>query len=210
MSGEEKIVMPAPEEIDRAVEHIVEEGLGKGTVAGKKRRQMRLLMLGGAAVIALVLAVGIPLFRKTAAKVNYPGVETVQAVRPVSLVKLSSEEDLHSYNKHNAWWNALAKLTDPAYALQEGMRPYYERLMKVMLTGQEDNAVCSPLNIYMALAMLAEVTDGNTRQQILDMLGAADIESLRAQVQALWDSNYVNTPILQSLLANSLWLGIGI
>ena len=101
MIGDEKIPMPAPEEIDRAVEHIVEEGLGKGTAAGKKRLRMRLLMLGGAAVIALVLAVGIPLFRKTAAKVNYPGVETVQAVRPVSLVKLSSEEDLHSYNKHN-------------------------------------------------------------------------------------------------------------
>ncbi|MBQ6293784.1 MAG: serpin family protein [Lachnospiraceae bacterium] len=206
MSGDEKIVMPAPEMIDRAVKHIVEEGLGKGTAAGRKRRQMWLWALGGAAVIALVLTVGIPLFRKVTAKVNYPGVETVQAVKPVSSIKLSSEEDLHSYNKHTAWWNAQAKLTDPAYALQEGMRPYYERLMKVMLAGQEDNAVCSPLNIYMALAMLAEVTDGNTRQQILDVLCVPDVETLREKAALLWKSNYADSFQLQSLLADSYWL----
>ena len=66
MSGDEKIVMPAPEEIDRAVDHIVEEGLGKGTAAGQKRRTARLWVLGGAAVIALAILVGIPLFRKDA------------------------------------------------------------------------------------------------------------------------------------------------
>ena len=47
MIVDEKIPMPAPEEIDRAVEHIAEEGLGKGTAAGKKRLRTRLLMLGG-------------------------------------------------------------------------------------------------------------------------------------------------------------------
>ena len=206
MSGDEKIVMPAPEEIDRAVEHIVKEGLGKGTAAGRKRKRAWLWALGGAAVIALVLTVGIPLFRKVTAKVNYPGVETVQAVKPVSSIKLSSEEDLHSYNKYTAWRNAQAKLTDPAYALQEGMRPYYERLMKAMLAGQEDNAVCSPLNIYMALAMLAEVTDGNTRQQILDVLCVPDVETLRENAALLWKSNYADSFQLQSLLADSYWL----
>ena len=86
MIGDEKIPMPAPEEIDRAVEHIVEEGLGKGTAAGKKRRQIRLLMLGGAAVIALVLAVGIPLFMvlprskvfRSFSRLSFPRFSTVQ------------------------------------------------------------------------------------------------------------------------------------
>ena len=38
------------------------------------------------------------------------------------------------------------------------------------------------------------------------MLGTSDIETLRSNVTALWESNYVDTPVVKSLLANSLWL----
>lgn len=54
--------------------------------------------------------------------------------------------------------------------------------------------------------MLSEITDGNTRAQILAALKANDIESLRKNVSALWQSNYANDPSFTSLLANSLWL----
>ena len=52
----------------------------------------------------------------------------------------------------------------------------------------------------------AETSDGNTRQQILDMLGAQDMDTLRENVSSLWESNYADTPALNSVLANSLWL----
>ena len=38
------------------------------------------------------------------------------------------------------------------------------------------------------------------------MLGAADIETVRKTADALWKANSANTPILTSLLGNSLWL----
>lgn len=69
-----------------------------------------------------------------------------------------------------------------------------------------DNALYSPLNVYMTLAMLAEVTDGGSRQQILDLLGAGDIEALRQQAGDLWNANYRDDGIMQRVLANSLWL----
>ena len=225
MIADEKIPVPAPEEIDRAVEHIMEEGVGKGTAAAKRRRRIRLWALGGAAVLALVLTVGIPLLRKVdpsddgpgneasasskedpASYADYSGVEAVQAVQPVPSVRLSSEEDFNSYAKHMAWLKAQAENTDPAYALQEGMRPYYERLIAEMLSGQEENAVCSPLNIYLALAMLAEVTDGNTQRQILDVLNVPDVPTLRENAAVLWKSNYNDSFQLESRLGDSCWL----
>lgn len=38
-----------------------------------------------------------------------------------------------------------------------------------------------PLSLYMALAMLAELTDGNSRQQVLDLLDVPDLETLRTR-----------------------------
>ncbi|MBO6010683.1 MAG: hypothetical protein J6P71_02660, partial [Oscillospiraceae bacterium] len=70
----------------------------------------------------------------------------------------------------------------------------------------DGNAVYSPLNVYMALAMLAETAGGNSRAQILGLLGASSIEELRAEAGALWRSNYRDDGAVTSLMANSLWL----
>lgn len=68
------------------------------------------------------------------------------------------------------------------------------------------NVVYSPLNTYMALAVLAELTDGESRAQILELLGVPDIDSLRIQASALWAANYVNDGAVTSIPAASLWL----
>ncbi len=70
--------------------------------------------------------------------------------------------------------------------------------------------VCSPANLYMALAMLAELTDGNGRGQILELLGCEDIETARSRANALWNVNYVDDGTVTSLLANSVWLNEGV
>lgn len=56
----------------------------------------------------------------------------------------------------------------------------FEALAAQFLSGAgEENAVLSPVNIYMALAMLAELTDGESRAQLLDLIGAQNIEAVR-------------------------------
>ena len=64
----------------------------------------------------------------------------------------------------------------------------------------------SPLSLYMSLAMLAEITDGESREQVLGLLGAPDLETLRLQAQAVWKANYVNDGASTRILATSLWL----
>jgi len=62
----------------------------------------------------------------------------------------------------------------------------------------------------MALSMLAELTDGNSRGQILELLGADSIEKLRTQASAIWNASYCRDGAVTSVLANSLWLNEGV
>ena len=73
----------------------------------------------------------------------------------------------------------------------------------------EGNRVYSPLNVYMALSMLAETAGGDSRQQILDLLQVDSIEALRARATALWKDNYRDDGTVTSILGNSLWLRDG-
>lgn len=89
----------------------------------------------------------------------------------------------------------------------DGLYPFYETTLKQLLCSDKDeNQTYSPLSLYMALSMLAEVTDGNSRAQILNLLDADNIEDVRKSASALWNANYSDDGAVTSILANSLWL----
>ena len=69
-----------------------------------------------------------------------------------------------------------------------------------------ENRVYSPVNVYIALAMLAETADGDTRAQLLDILGADTIGQLRKNANAIWLANYEDDGVTKSVMASSLWL----
>ena len=84
------------------------------------------------------------------------------------------------------------------------------RQQLLLLQGAGDeNRVCSPLNVYMALAMLAAVTDGQTQGQILDALGEDSLDELQTRAALLWQENSWNDGLVTSTLANSIWLQDG-
>ena len=108
---------------------------------------------------------------------------------------------------YEAWSTARrAQLGQPeGYA--DGLTPFFAESIRQFVAGAgAENRVYSPLNVYMALGMLAELTDGNSRAQILDLLGADSIEALRAQAKAVWNANYCDDGATASVLASSLWL----
>jgi serine protease inhibitor len=87
-----------------------------------------------------------------------------------------------------------------------GIKKFYASTLARMLSeNQGENAVYAPANIYMALAMLAEITYGESRAQILSLLGADNINSLRTNARAIWNICYSNSES-KSIIANSLWL----
>ncbi len=106
----------------------------------------------------------------------------------------------------DAWWEENRALNQ--LPVDNGsMTDYYAATMAQFLGDNGgENAVYSPLNLYLALAMLAETTGGDSRAQILDLLGAEDLEALRTQAGNLWNANYRDDGHLTSILANSVWL----
>ncbi len=76
-----------------------------------------------------------------------------------------------------------------------------------LLSGAEGkNRVFSPLNLYIALSMLAEVTEGSSRSQILTLLGSEDILAQRQKAREIWDRSYYTGEKGACTLASSLWL----
>ncbi len=86
-------------------------------------------------------------------------------------------------------------------------KDYYTESIRTFMSGYEgENVIYSPVNVYMALAMLAEVTDGNSRAQILDAMGVDSIEAVRKNASVLWSSSYRDDGVSKTLLGNSIWL----
>ena len=107
----------------------------------------------------------------------------------------------------NAWRESRYKQHNQPRGYANGTEAYFTQVIPELLSGAEtENAACSPLNTYMALAMLAEISGGNSQSQILDLLGASSIENLRTQASHVWNAHYCDDGATYSILANSLWL----
>ena len=83
----------------------------------------------------------------------------------------------------------------------------FEALTAQFLSGAgEENALLSPVNLYMALAMLAELTGSESRGQLLELIGVDSVEALREQASAIWRACSRDEEEIQSVLASSVWL----
>lgn len=105
-------------------------------------------------------------------------------------------------------WSAERRARNAAATSASGAMDEYLRaaLPALLTTGDGKNAVCSPVSVYMALSMLAEITDGESRAQLLSLLGAESSEALRETAEKVWAANYQNDGAVTSILADSLWL----
>lgn len=201
---------PTPEAVERAA--------GCGAL-GKKRRPMKALVPAGvAAVVAVALLItGIPGMGNgggplagsayAIALPSYPDLPQYPA-EPAFDTEAAWERYQEEYD---AYWNAWRDYRDEVPALhdtpelEEALAAFAGKSTALALAG-EDNRIYSPVSLWFALAMLAETTGGETRQQVLDALGASDLEQLRDWADILWHTLYQDDGTATTLLGNSIWL----
>lgn len=107
----------------------------------------------------------------------------------------------------DAYLSQKRQLHDQPEGYADNLQAYFSALIPKVLSGHEgENVSCSPVNLYMALAMLAETTGAESRQQLLDLLRAKDIEALRRQAGQVFNAHYYNDGLTTSVLGTSLWL----
>lgn len=180
-----------------------------------KKRKIPRWTAAVAAVLTAVILLGI--FFGPGVDLGRGGVQVLAAAEYPQMTAYPNEQKYIKWNGefddeafqpvYDRWRDDLNALR-PEDGFADGLETYFPTAARALLSGQ-GNRVCSPLNVYMALAMLAEITDGDTRQEILAALGSDDLEDLRTQAKAVWRSVYRQDGAVNSVLANSLWLNEG-
>ncbi len=147
---------------------------------------------------------------------------TVQTSRAIRTVEYPEMAQYPNYDDFGNDWNKYEEAMSTWRESRNSLRPEnedYKAGLKEFCTatikefiGTEDgkNKVYSPINVYMALAMLAEVTDGESRAQILNLMQVDTIETLRNKITDIWKSSYSDDGSVTTLLGNSIWLRQGI
>lgn len=115
------------------------------------------------------------------------------------------QTDESYFTAYEAWRKTQTEQYDQPEGYADSLAAFFRRSIFQFLSG-EGNQAYSPVNVYLAMAMLAESAAGSSRQQILDLLGASSIDNLREQAGHVWNAHYANDGPSTLLLANSLWL----
>lgn len=199
-----------PKEWNEALDHLdldlVEEYIAKKDECAKNRKRIRpYWFVAVAAVLVLAIGIGmlfrapevVPLSNLVAGPV-YP--------RMANYPNRNDYPDYEAYRlDYDAWWEAQRQQYDQPTGYADSLTDFFHASIAQFLQG-EGNPTYSPVNVYLAMAMLAETADGNSRRQILDLLGLDTIEQLREQANHVWNAHYCADGRTSLLLANSLWL----
>ena len=182
-----------------AIGKVDDDVLEQSEISKKKKHWITKYWKGAvAAVLVLTIIGGIflhPGGGLTIAQPEYPKM----APYPSGLAQFSE-------TAYDAWWDdvrAQRRDLGDISALQH----FFAQSAQTFLTGTgKQNCAYSPLNVYMALSMLAQLTGGESQAQILALLGSDSMDTLRQQASDVWNSNYRDDGALTSILASSLWL----
>ena len=128
--------------------------------------------------------------------------------QPRDYIKLSGYVDDDAYHKvHDPWLADRKRQRDQPEGYAEVPKAYLsEEIAAFFANANNKNPVLAPVNTYIALAMLAEVTAGTTQAEILSAAHAESINTLRDNAHAVWMANYCDDGALTSVMASSLWL----
>ncbi len=148
-----------------------------------------------------------PEFAETITAASYP---------PLTLENYISDDNLAVLAK--AKYPEMPKYgSDEAYEFRKEMRSlpqnyidgfnkFFINSSRIFLSGSvNENKLYSPLSLYLALGMTAEITDGSSRQQILDVLSEESIGSMRLDARSIWQHNYSDNGMAKCIFATSLW-----
>ena len=120
-------------------------------------------------------------------------------LRPFAAAKAVSQADYPKYE----WKSRHDQMEDEMLELKD----FFSQSMAQALSDSTENQTFSPVNLYMALCLMAELSDSN--EQILELLNAGSREELRTQANLIWNATYLDKGN-QTLLANSVWLDKGL
>ena len=99
-------------------------------------------------------------------------------------------------------WKENQVTDETAYAVNA----FSYKTAAAILPGGDTSGCYSPLSLYQALSILASGAEGETRDQILSLLGIGDLDTLAEESGKLYRVNYKDNDVNILRISNSLWL----
>ena len=131
----------------------------------------------------------------------------VAAVNTRRSYTAKSNEEFIMSDDYQAFRKEMTDLRKAAEPYRDELSGFSQDVItQILASEQAENRVISPVNLFLATAMLAECADGDTQKEILSALHVSDTAQLRKAAEAVWNANYADAPTLTSLLADSMWL----
>lgn len=195
------------ERILDALEMVDAELIEEAAPGNKPPKKKRRTFLRVAVAAALVIAIGVNIM-------SAPARSAAKTIAVASERRWMEVPEFDAYENQEEWQAAMAVLDEEremrkaaVAEAKAGLRSFYEDGNRQFLTTyQNENKLWSPINAYIGLAMAAELTEGETRQQILELFHVEDLDMLRKQVSATWEKIYMDNSNEICVPANSLWL----
>lgn len=182
------------EKVARALGYIDETYISQ---AARRKKTKRRWVGIAAAILALVMFWQTP---------NIPLVVSAKAVSLASASRVQERPDRDS-DEFDIWYDERERRRKQVEEFLPAVADFAEECSAEVLSGLDtQNRLWSPVNAYIALAMTAELTAGQTQREVLDVLGVSDTEQLRQGITAVWESVYQDDGKEIRVLANSLWL----
>ena len=195
------------EDILTALEEISDKHIAEAEKPPQRKIPVFKIAVAVAAVIAIVVNMLFGPSLITAYAVAEPSEPRIME-RPSSGIYIDDEAYMEAWDA----WDVENDLRNENTAqAMSGLRTFFiEGNSQFLQTEQNENKIWSPVNAYIGLAMTTELTDGETKQQVLDVFGVENTDELRKQVSAVWESVYQDESNQICKLANSLWLEEGL
>ena len=179
----------------------------------RKTREKWKIVLGAVAAALIVGILGYTIYPYVTGKNSGGNTEELRSGTLMASPKYpeipENPELSHGYDAEESeeYLQTVMALRKQPEGYQDGYDAYLKDVLGVILSDTGDgNKAFSPLCLYMALGMTAEITDGTTQQQILDVLHQPDIATLRERAKSIWLANYMDDGLSKLVLANSLWM----
>ena len=201
--------------LEKALSHISDQHIS--AAAKRKRRHSHWITVTAAATAAAILLLAIlhgatPQGIQPQSEYQVLANEVRLAATPRVHIRPNRQDhpdDASFQTAINEWLNDLDLQRATKNSALESLDRFFADSSAIFLSG-EGNQLWSPVNAYIGLAMLSELTASESQEQILKLLGITDIAALREQTAAVFESAYYSENTDISQLANSIWLQNGL
>ena len=128
--------------------------------------------------------------------------ETLREAEPLGNVPAYPGED---QKKFSAWDDYLREMRKTEIPGKPELNLFFAKIAAETLR-EGENTVVSPVNVYLALSLLSQLTGGETQEQILSLLGSGSAEDTLLQAERLLKAVSFSDGATSCLPAASLWL----